>query len=93
MSKREERRHSHSPWKLGLFYYCPQDRRVFVPKASFTGWTVNWARPLAVPLVLTTLAVPWGAVELARAVPALALPILLLGLGLLLSLPLLRPRD
>ena len=34
-------------WKLGIFYFCRADQRIFVPKRL--GWTLNFARPLAVP--------------------------------------------
>jgi len=33
-------------WKLGLFYYNPQDKRIFPPKRfRYMGWTVNFANP------------------------------------------------
>lgn len=36
-------------WKLGHFYFCRADRRVFVPRnfRADTGWTLNFAHPLS----------------------------------------------
>jgi uncharacterized membrane protein len=30
-------------YKLGIFYYNPNDKRVFVPKRFGWGWTLNFA--------------------------------------------------
>ena len=44
-------------WKWGV-YYCKADPRVIVPKRwKWMGWTVNAARPSAVPVVLLSLAI------------------------------------
>ena len=44
-------------WKLGIFYYNKDDKRLFPPKRNkFLGWTVNFANPysiLAMFLVIT----------------------------------------
>ena len=32
-------------WKLGIFYWNPQDASLFLPERFGIGWTVNWARP------------------------------------------------
>ncbi|WIV17683.1 DUF5808 domain-containing protein [Paenibacillus polygoni] len=34
-------------WKLGMFYFNPQDPSLFVEKRMGYGWTINHARPLA----------------------------------------------
>ncbi|GIP23684.1 DUF1648 domain-containing protein [Paenibacillus sp. J22TS3] len=34
-------------WKLGNFYYNPNDPSLFVEKRMGVGWTMNYARPLA----------------------------------------------
>jgi uncharacterized membrane protein len=35
-----------SNWKLGVFYYNKQDKRIFPPKrVRGMGWTVNFANP------------------------------------------------
>lgn len=47
-------RHYYNPgnWKLGFLYFCPSDKRLIVPKRiRALGWTLNFARPLAVPFV------------------------------------------
>jgi uncharacterized membrane protein len=31
-------------WKLGLFYYNPDNPRIFVPKRIGIGWTLNFAK-------------------------------------------------
>lgn len=45
-----------SPWKLGLFYYNKEDKRLFPPKRWGFGWTVNFANPLSVIVFLIILA-------------------------------------
>ena len=40
-------RDDDSNWKLGLFYYNPDDPAVFVEKRFGVGWTNNFARPLS----------------------------------------------
>lgn len=48
--------------KWGLIYYCEADPRAIVPRRfKCMGWTVNFARPSAIPitaLMLALLAVP-----------------------------------
>lgn len=44
-------------WKLGVFYFNPQDKRIFVPKrVAAMGFTINFAHPLAAFVVATILA-------------------------------------
>jgi len=39
-------------------YYCKADPRVIVPKhLKWMGWTINFARPSAIPVMLLTLAI------------------------------------
>src|SRR4029453_1216448 len=53
-------------WKLGIFYFCRADQRLIVPKRiRGLGWTLNFARPLAGPFLVFTLAVVCGVLELA----------------------------
>ena len=34
-------------WKWGIFYYNPNDPRIFVPKRiKWLGWTLNFAQPV-----------------------------------------------
>ncbi|ASW73100.1 hypothetical protein CJF12_01555 [Chryseobacterium piperi] len=36
-------------WKLGIFYYNKDDKRLFPPKRNkFLGWTVNFANPYSI---------------------------------------------
>ncbi len=49
-------------WKLGFIYFCRADQRIFVPK--LLGWTLNFARPLALPVLGFRLAVVFGTMEL-----------------------------
>lgn len=54
-------------WKLGIFYFCSADQRMIVPKRiRGLGWTLNFARPLAVPYLCFILAVVYGVLELFR---------------------------
>ena len=34
-------------WKLGMFYYNPDDPAFIVEKRFGIGWTNNWARPIS----------------------------------------------
>jgi uncharacterized membrane protein len=34
-------------WKWGGFYYNPQDKRIFLPKRSGLGLTLNFANPIS----------------------------------------------
>ena len=42
-----------SNWKIGVFYYNKNDKRIFPPKrlAAF-GWTVNFANPYSILIML-----------------------------------------
>ncbi|SRR5260221_14757241 len=45
-------------WKLGFIYFCKDDPRIIVPKRiRGFGWTLNFGRPLAIPLVLLVLGI------------------------------------
>jgi uncharacterized membrane protein len=36
-------------WKWGIFYYNPNDPRIFVPKRiKWLGWTLNFAQPVSI---------------------------------------------
>src|SRR5450432_4135489 len=39
-------------WKSGMFYFCKADPRVIVPKRSRLGWTINFGRASAVPVLI-----------------------------------------
>lgn len=43
-------------WKLGLFYFNKEDKRLLPPKRlSALGWTVNFANPYSVLILLLIL--------------------------------------
>lgn len=40
-------------WTRGLYYRCREDPRVIVPKQKkWSGWTLNFAQPLAFPVLI-----------------------------------------
>jgi len=44
-------------WKLGIFYYNKQDKRIFPPKRfPWFGWTVNFANRYSVLVFFVLLA-------------------------------------
>ena len=58
-------------WRLYFFYFCPRDPRIIVPKRlRGFGWTVNMARPLAIPFLILLLAGIYGVLRLALALHA-----------------------
>ncbi len=42
-------------WRLGVFYYNPDDPAIFIPKRFGVGWTNNFARPLTWVLILSLI--------------------------------------
>lgn len=40
-------------WHAYVFYFNPKDKRLFLPKRTGLGWTINFAQPLAI--VITVL--------------------------------------
>lgn len=42
-------------WKLGVFYYNPDDASLFLPERFGIGWTMNWARPAVWVIMLAGL--------------------------------------
>ena len=42
-------------WKFGFIYYNPLDKRIFLPKRTGLGITVNFDRPTAVVLTLVII--------------------------------------
>lgn len=42
-----------SNWKYGVFYYNKKDKRFILPKRiKALGWTVNFAKPYAIPVLV-----------------------------------------
>ncbi len=47
--KQEEWNNNPANWKLGLFYYNKEDKRILPPKRiKWLGWTVNFANPISI---------------------------------------------
>ena len=47
-----------SHWKYGIFYYNKKDKRIFCPKRiPWMGWTVNFANPYSVIIVLLIISI------------------------------------
>jgi uncharacterized membrane protein len=44
-------------WNRFGRYHCENDPRLVVPKRLGFGWTLNWAHPLAWPMVVLVVAV------------------------------------
>ncbi|BFT72639.1 DUF5808 domain-containing protein [Paenibacillus sp. P36] len=42
-------------YKLGIFYYNPDNKSIFVPKRLGLGWTINFARPISWIIILAIL--------------------------------------
>ena len=43
-------------WIWGIFYYNKEDKRIFPPKRiAWAGWTVNFANPMSVSILLILL--------------------------------------
>ncbi|GEP45384.1 hypothetical protein BGE01nite_46750 [Brevifollis gellanilyticus] len=60
-------RYSTDPgnWFFYFFYFCRQDPRIIVPKRiPGLGWTINMARPLAIPFTAGLIGVVWVVVEM-----------------------------
>ena len=43
-------------WYLSIFYFNPEDPRIIVPRKSRLGWTMNLARPMAIPVLILEIA-------------------------------------
>ncbi len=57
----EELHKDPSNWHLFVFYFCPKDPRIVVKKKlGITGWTLNFANPLAVPFLILTIGLIFG---------------------------------
>lgn len=69
MTRAEFDRLSRDPgnWFLGFLYFCPADPRVLVPKRiRGFGWTLNFARPLALPYLFLLVTAVGLVVDVAR---------------------------
>ena len=48
--------HNPNHWRLGIFYFNRQDRRLLVPKRSGFGWTLNFAHLGAWLIIVAVIA-------------------------------------
>ena len=74
-------------WRFGVIYFCRQDPRIVVPKRSRAmGWTMNFARPMALPVLALIIGLVAGSMRLAESFGLDPWARILLALGLLLLL-------
>jgi len=57
---------SPANWNSFGRYNCEADSRLLVPKRFGFGWTLNWANPLAWPVVVVVIAAVIGLVFFRR---------------------------
>lgn len=50
-------------WHLLFFYFAPADLRIVVKKRIGIGWTLNFARPLAIPFLIGLLAAIYASID------------------------------
>lgn len=90
-------------WRFGVIYFCRQDPRIIVPKRlKAMGWTINFARPMALPVLALMIGIFAGTMAVAeglawgvgaRVLLALCLLVLLLKVSAYLSRPAGRDRS
>lgn len=51
-------------WRAGIFYYNPKDKRIFPPKRSNLGWTINFATPYSIVVAVVSIAVIYIIIKL-----------------------------
>lgn len=76
-----------SNWRFGVIYFCRHDPRVVVPKRyRKMGWTMNFARPMAVPALALIIGIVAGTMALSDRLGLGEAARLALGLGLVVVL-------
>ena len=55
-----------SNWTMGSFYHCKEDPRLVVKPPRKLGLTVNLSKPMAIPLIIFTLAIIIAPIEIER---------------------------
>ena len=49
MNEEDEMHNNPNNWKMGIFYFNPKDKRIFVPKRiEVWGITFNFGNPIAI---------------------------------------------
>ncbi len=52
-------------WHFAFFYFAPEDPRIVVKRRfGFGGWTLNFARPMALPFFAALIAAAYGYMDL-----------------------------
>jgi len=51
-------------WHLIFFYFAAEDPRIVVKKRHGVGWTLNFARPAAIPFLVALIAAAYGYLEI-----------------------------
>jgi uncharacterized membrane protein len=46
-----------NPWRLGIIYADPEDRRLIVRQRTGLGWTLNFGRPLSWAILAVTVGI------------------------------------
>ena len=65
--KYEEWHQDPKNWKLGIFYFNPEDKRLLPPKrVKQLGWTINFSNPLSILTLLAMLGICWLIVYLIK---------------------------
>ena len=55
-----------SNWKLVVFYFNKEDKRIFPPKRSRFGWTINFANPKSILAMVGIVLAAMAIVKLIR---------------------------
>ena len=53
-------------WKFFVFYYNREDKRIFPPKRSRLGWTINFANTKSIMAMVAIVVGAMGIVKLIR---------------------------
>ena len=54
---RNEVPNEEESWKWGFIYYNPTDSRIFLPKRTGLGYTLNFAKPISTIIILAIVIV------------------------------------
>ncbi len=54
-------------WKWGIFYYNPEDKRIFPPKRNrYLGWTINFANLYSILAMLALIVIVFILIEILK---------------------------
>ena len=78
MTREELDRLWANPKNWGIVYRCGEDPRVIVPRRQrWMGWTINFARPLAWPVLLLSVAIAVGPFLVLLRIGVVSVPLLI----------------